>query len=239
MAKKKSGFHMTVKQANRLRGRITAFNNAVKRAGLDERYLTNYKKVMEDISSKAGVEQAYNRMGRLLKPGATRILTNKNGVSMSVWERNELNYTRQAANRMQKKLDEQSARVRNGRAPVRHLPYTRTWQDISTGRDIFNLLDSYIYKGRRDYLDMRNELVRQNLIQAASWMAKFPQYNELVKLFQNMDINKLIAAVEDPYQPVSINHLYLKTDAENGGFGPEVYDFVERQLEYWRDIAAG
>lgn len=201
-------FKFNVKRANQLKGRIAAFNRAVKKYGLSDDYLRTYKEVKAEITSLKEFKREMGYMGRLLRPGAGEIVKNKYGVEMTRWERNEINYALRAANKNRKELKEMARKEARTRQEDFWEPLRVSAGEIKKQSEVAKLLQAYRDMGSPRFIARKQQLLRDNLLKSIEWMEGLPQYQELYNLFTQSDIGDLLKAMSDRYSPTTVNFNY-------------------------------
>ena len=210
-------------------GKIRAFNNKARQVGLHD-YGFNYKDIMKNVYTKKGFQQQINRMDRFLRPGAERIIKTKTGVEMTVWERNEFIYAQRAVNKNRANL----WREDRLRAPSRqgYEPFTRKPGQVVGQTNFQKILQSYFRMGNSDYNVWREDIIRQNLVRSVDWMDVYPElHNEILGIFDNMSRDELLAAMNDPTSPTTVNFNYFKDD---GTESMDKYTYAQSVVESWK-----
>lgn len=209
-------------------GRIRAFNRKIDELGLDSGYKMEYKDV-KGLERNAW-RREYNRMGRLLQPGAGDIIEH-NGVRYTVWERNEVNYALRRVNANRAKMREFYESTR-GLQPTEdyYKPYTRTLSDVTAQRDVPKLLQSYLKMASEKAFEEKKEQFYENLYESIEWMKELPQYEKLDEYFRTAPLEDLIILVGDRYSPTNIYNNYKPPGMVDED---EIMNFADKLVDRW------
>lgn len=232
MAGNKYGYKPTLKLSRQLQGTILAFNNKAKKIGrLD--LVTSFARELEDVQTNAGALQVKNRLSRFLRPGAENLVTNKKGVTVTKWERNELNYAKRAANRARKELREnyiQTARFRQINDTT-YAPFRLGFSDVVTLTDFKYLLEQYQRVGAKDYIKRMQDQLRKNLLSSVEWMKGNSYYDYFKNLFEKGDIRMLAAIEANKTSSTHIDTNYFNGDDPNSPSALEYSQYLVDQYQ--------
>lgn len=223
---------------NRLSGRVKAYNNRIEKTGANIPKV-NYSDIRGDLTNLKDLKRVYNRLGRFLRPGAEKVSTNKYGVSLTAYEKRELNYARRAANKNREFLRWAYIKGQRNTKHVDEFKYatlTKGWDDVKTKAEFDRLLRNYKIMSTKEFMDEKERVFRQHLLDSIAWMEFLPGYSYLTDKFRNAPYKLLIEAVSDEYTITNIdmNYYNIKGLAMDAGSDPGAVDYAERLVSEWR-----
>lgn len=223
---------------NRLVGRVKAYNNRIAKTGANIPKV-NYSEVRGNLTDFKDLKQVYERLGRFLRPGAEKVSTNKYGVSLTAYEKKELNYARRAANKNREFLRWAYVKGQRNTKHVdefRYAPFTKSWQDVKNRSEFDRLLSSYKIMGSKRFMKDKEAEFRSHLLNSIEWMENLPGYDYLVDKFKNASYTDLIIAVSDEYSITNIdmNYYSLKGVTSDIADDSGAISYAERLVAEWR-----
>lgn len=172
-AKFKSELQKAVKNFNRKITRQEKLHPEKKVALPKKITAAKFKEIESTIGSKRDFNRTLNRIKRFSKKGAEDIITNKQGLSVTRWEKNEAARTN-AANELRKRARRESIEPSTttgtmGLAEAKEfLPRTFDFENFKTDKEFEKFVDAVEYQVTDAYEDEKLDLYKENYLKAIS-----------------------------------------------------------------------